>query len=63
MEAVHQTNDKNTSTVNLSSMEAFNTTQLLSALKAELNNLNSIHMSYAPLIQAATQLLKERTFI
>ena len=34
-------------------------TQLLSALKAELNNLNSIHTSYQPLIQAATQLLKK----
>ena len=34
-------------------------TQLLSALEAELNNLNSIHTSYQPLIQAVTQLLKE----
>ena len=32
-------------------------TQLLSALEAELNNLNSIHTSYQALIQAATQLL------
>ena len=34
-------------------------TQLLSALEAELNNLNCIHTSYQPLIQAATQLLKK----
>ena len=34
-------------------------TQLLSALEVELNNLNSIHTSYQPLIQAATQLLKQ----
>ena len=34
-------------------------TQLLSALEAELNSLNSIHTSYQPLIQAATQLLKK----
>ena len=34
-------------------------TQLLSALEAEFNNLNSIHTSYQPLIQAATQLLKK----
>ena len=34
-------------------------TQLLSALEAELNNLNSIHTSYQPLIQAATQLLRK----
>ena len=34
-------------------------TQLLSALEAELNSLNSIHNSYQPLIQAATQLLKK----
>ena len=34
-------------------------TQLLSALKAELNNLNSIHTSYKSLIQAANQLLKK----
>ena len=34
-------------------------TQLLSALEAELSNLNSIHTSYQPLIQAATQLLKK----
>ena len=34
-------------------------TQLLSALEAELNNLNTIHTSYKPLIQAATQLLKK----
>ena len=33
--------------------------QLLSALEAELSNLNSIHTSYQPLIQAATQLLKK----
>ena len=33
-------------------------TQLLSALEAELNSLNSIYTSYQPLIQAATQLLK-----
>ena len=35
-------------------------TQLLPALEAELNNLNSIHTSYQPLIQAATQLLKKK---
>ena len=34
-------------------------TQLLSALEAELNNLNSIHISHQPLIQAATQLFKK----
>ena len=34
-------------------------TQLFSALEAELNNLNIIHTSYQPLIQAATQLLKK----
>ena len=34
-------------------------TQLLSALEAELSNLNSIHTSYQTLIQAATQLLKK----
>ena len=33
--------------------------QLLSALEAELSNLNSVHTSYQPLIQAATQLLKK----
>ena len=38
-------------------------TQLFLGLEAELNNLNSIHTSYQPLIQAATQLLrKEPTF-
>ena len=38
-------------------------TQLLSAREVELNNLNGIHTSYQPLIQAATQLLKkEPTF-
>ena len=37
--------------------------QLLSGLEAELNNLNSFHTSYQPLIQAATQLLmKEPSF-
>ena len=36
-------------------------TQLLSALDAELTNLNSIHTSYMPLIQAATQLLSKET--
>ena len=34
-------------------------TQLLSALEAEPNNLNSIYTSYQPLIQAATQLLNK----
>ena len=34
-------------------------TQLLSGLEAELNNLNSIHTSYQPLLQEATQLLKK----
>ena len=34
-------------------------TQLLSALEGELSNLNNIHTSYQPLIQAATQLLKK----
>ena len=34
-------------------------TQLLSGLEAGFNNLNSIHTSYQPLIQAATQLLKK----
>ena len=56
IEVVHQKDDKNTSTINLSSTAP---TQLLSALEAELSNLNSIHISYQPLIQAATQLLKK----
>ena len=34
-------------------------TQLLSALEAELNSLNSNDTSYQPFIQAATQLLKK----
>ena len=34
-------------------------TQLLPILEAELNNLNSIHTSYHPLIQATTQLLRK----
>ena len=34
-------------------------TQPISTLEAELNNLNSIHTSYQPLIQPATQLLKK----
>ena len=34
-------------------------TQLLSVLEAELKSLNSIHTSYQPLIQAATELLKK----
>ena len=34
-------------------------TQLLSALEAELNSLNSILHTYKPLIQATTQLLKK----
>ena len=34
-------------------------TQLLSGLEAELSNLNSIHSSYQPLIQATAQLLKK----
>ena len=34
-------------------------TQLLPALEAECNSLNSIHTYYQPLIQAATQLLKK----
>ena len=34
-------------------------TQLLLALKAELSNLNSIHISYQPLIQAVTQVFKK----
>ena len=35
-------------------------THLLSALEAELNNLNSIHTSYQPPIQVAIQLLKKK---
>ena len=35
-------------------------TQLLSGLEAELNNLNSINTSYQPIIQAATQLLNKK---
>ena len=55
VEAVHQTNDKDLSTVTLSNMEM--------GLEAELNNLNSIYTSYQPLILAATQLLqKEPSF-
>ena len=38
-------------------------TQLLSALEAELNSLNSIHTSYQPLILTATQLLKKEPSI
>ena len=34
-------------------------TQLLSALEAELNSLNTVHTSYRPLTLAATQLLKK----
>ena len=34
-------------------------THLLSPLEAELTNLVSIHMSYKPLVLAATQLLKK----
>ena len=34
-------------------------TQLLSGLEAELNTLNSIHISYQPFIQEATKLLKK----
>ena len=34
-------------------------TQLLSGLEIELNNLNSIHMSYQSLIQAATNFLRK----
>ena len=34
-------------------------TQLLSGLEIELNNLNSIHISYQPLIQAASNLLRK----
>ena len=34
-------------------------TQLLPEHKAEFNNLNNIHTSYQPLIQATTQLLKK----
>ena len=34
-------------------------TQLLSVLEAELNNLNGIHTSYQPFIQAAAQFLKK----
>ena len=37
MEVVHQTDDKNRSTINLSSMEV--------SIEAELSNLNSIHTS------------------
>ena len=38
-------------------------TQLLTALEAELSNLNRIHTSYQPLIQTPTQLLmKEPSF-
>ena len=33
--------------------------QLLSAVEAELNSLNSMHTSYQPLVQAATKLLKK----
>ena len=57
MEAVHQTDDQNTSTINL--WKPLAPTQLLSAFEAEFNNLNSIQTSYQPLIQAATQCLKK----
>ena len=36
-------------------------TQLLLALEAEVNNLNNIHTSHQPLVQAATQLLRKET--
>ena len=38
-------------------------THLLSGLEAEINNLNSIYLSYQPLIQAATHTPQERTFV
>ena len=62
MEVVCQTDDKNT-TNNLSTMETFSSNTAGSGLEAELSNLNSIHISYQPLIQAATWLLqKEPSF-
>ena len=57
LEAVDQTNDKNMSTITLSTTKPAAPTQLLSGLEAELNDLNSIYTSYQSLIQAATQLL------
>ena len=63
MEAVHQTNDKDASTITFSNMEACNSNTPLTGLEAELNNLNSIYTSYQPLMQATTQLLqKEPSF-
>ena len=60
MEVVHQTDVTNMSTINLSSTEAFSSNSaIIKHLKQNSNNLNSIHTSYQPLIQAATQLLKK----
>ena len=59
MKAVHQADDKNMSTINLSTTTPSAPTQLLSAFESELSNLNNIHTSYQPLIQVATQLLKK----
>ena len=59
METIHQTDGQNMTTIELSPTEPLSPTQLLSALEAELNSLNSIHNSYQLFIQAATQLLKK----
>ena len=42
METVHQTNEKDPSTITLSNTETCSTNTLLSGLEAELSNLNSI---------------------
>ena len=59
MEAVHQTDDQNTSTINLSPTEAFSSDSAIISTWSRTQHLNIIHTSYQPLIQAATQLLKK----
>ena len=45
MENVHKADGQNTTTIELSTTEAFSPTHLFSTLEAELNSLNSIHTS------------------
>ena len=63
MEAVHQTNDKDLSTITLCNMETCSFNTPVDRTCSRTNTLNSIYTSYQPLIQAATQLLqKEPSF-
>ena len=59
MEAVHQTDFRTHHLLTFLLQNPSAPTQLLSALEAELSNLNNIHTSYQPLIQTATQLFKK----